>query len=189
MISMRLGFTFLSAALFMTIIWKPVVRKIGNRKSWMISMTVWILSLIPLLFIQGLVLGMIMFFLIGIGLSGSLYIIDLIVADIVDDDELSTGSRNEGGYYGVNAFFLRFSNVLVILAIGSVLQTVGWKVFEPSMVTNEVIFGLKALMVIFPIIALIVGILAIYKYPLDDEKLAKMKEGIKKIHEEKQSKI
>ena len=189
MISLLLGFTFLSAALFMTIVWRPVVRKIGNRKTWMLSMTIWMLSLIPLLFIQGLFLGMIMFFLIGIGLSGSLYIIDLIVADIVDDDELRTGTRNEGGYYGVNAFFLRFSNVFVIIAIGSVLQTVGWKVFEPSMVTNEVIFGLKALMVILPIIALIVGILAIYKYPLDDEKLAKMKEGVKKLHEEKQSKI
>lgn len=189
MISLLLGFTFLSAAIFMTIVWRPIVRKIGNRKSWMLSMTIWMLSLIPLLFIKGLFLGMIMFFLIGIGLSGSLYIIDLIVADIVDDDELRTGSRNEGGYYGVNAFFLRFSNVLVILAIGSVFQTVGWKVFEPTMVSNEVIFGLKALMVIFPIIALIVAILAIYKYPLDDEKLVKVKEGVKKLHEEKHSKI
>ena len=189
MISLLLGFTFISAAIFMTIVWKPVVRKIGNRKSWMLSMTVWIISLIPLLFIQGLELGIIMFFLIGIGLSGSLYIIDLIIADIVDDDELRTGTRKEGGYYGVNAFFLRFSNVLVIIAIGSVLQSVGWKVFEPTMVTNEVIFGLKALMVIFPIIALVVAILAIYKYPLDDETLVKMKESVKKLHEEKQSKI
>ena len=57
------------------------------------------------------------------------------------------------------------------------------------MVTNEVIFGLKALMVIFPIIALVVAILAIYKYPLDDETLVKMKVSVKKLHEEKQSKI
>ncbi len=189
MTSLLLGFTFISAALFMTLLWRPVVRKIGNRKAWILSMTIWIISLIPLWFITGLIAGMIMFFLIGIGLSGSLYIIDLIIADIVDDDELTTGTRNEGGYYGVNAFFLRFSNVLVIIAIGSVLQTVGWKVFEPSMVTIEVQNGLRILMVALPIIALIVAILAIYKYPLDEEKLVQVKEGVKKLHEEKQSKI
>ncbi|GAH22290.1 unnamed protein product, partial [marine sediment metagenome] len=50
-----------------------------------------------------------MFFLIGVGLSGSLYIIDLIVADIIDEDEVVTGIRREAGYYGVNALIMRFS--------------------------------------------------------------------------------
>jgi GPH family glycoside/pentoside/hexuronide:cation symporter len=188
MTSVMFGLTFISAMLFMTLVWKPVVRKLGNRKSWMMSMTVWIVTLIPLIFIQEIVGGMIVFFLIGIGLSGSLYIIDLIIADVIDDDELRTGNRKEGGYYGVNAFFLRFSNVLVIIAVGIIFGYNGWQEFTPTP-GIQTINGLKILMCVLPIIALVIAILAIYKYPLDGEKLVMVKEGVKKLHEEKQSKI
>ncbi|MFX1594177.1 MAG: MFS transporter [Promethearchaeota archaeon] len=189
LISLLLGITFISAAIFMTILWKPLVRKIGNRKSWMISLTIWFFTLLPLMFISDMISGMIVFTLVGIGLSGSFYIIDLIVADIIDEDELATGIRREAGYYGVNAFFLRFSNVFVILAIGTILSTVGWTTFEPTLVTPQVIFGLRSLMFIFPGIAIIIAILAIYRYPLDGEKLVKIKEDLKKIHEEKRARI
>jgi len=189
MTSLLLGITFISAAIFMTILWKPLVRKVGNRKSWMISLIIWMISLLPCLFISDMVSGIIVFFLIGIGLSGSFYIIDLIVADIVDEDEVVTGIRREAGYYGVNAFFLRFSNVLVILAIGTVLTTVGWQTFEPEAVTGQVRFGLRALMVIFPAIALIIAAISIYKYPLDGEKLIQVKEQLIEIHEEKRARV
>ena len=137
--SLLLGLTFISATIFMTILWKAVVRKIGNRKAWIISMSIWIITLIPLFFINNLISGMIVFSLIGMGLSGSFFIIDLVVADIVDEDETVTGMRREAGYYGVNAFVLRFSNAFVILAIGSVFSTVGWLTFEPSAVTADAI--------------------------------------------------
>jgi GPH family glycoside/pentoside/hexuronide:cation symporter len=187
--SLLLGLTFISAALFMTVLWKPLVRKLGNKKAWIISMSIWAASLLPLMFISDYISGMIVFFLIGVGLSGSLYIIDLVVADIVDEDEVTTGLRREAGYYGVNALILRFSNVLVIFAIGSVLSTVGWAVFEPSMATPEVIFGLRSLMFIFPVIALIVAILAMTQYPLHGDKLKNVQEMLKEIHAQKIARI
>jgi GPH family glycoside/pentoside/hexuronide:cation symporter len=97
MISLLLGVTFLSAALFMTVLWKPLVQKIGPRKSWLLSMTLWIVSLLPLFFLGGNmeILAFIVFFFIGIGLSGSLYIIDIIIADIIDEDEVKTGIRRD----------------------------------------------------------------------------------------------
>jgi len=187
--SLLLGLTFISAAIFMTVLWKPLVRKMGNKKSWILSMSIWGASLLPLMFISDYTIGLIVFFLIGIGLSGSLYIIDLVVADIVDEDEVATGLRREAGYYGVNAFFLRFSNVLVILAIGTIFSTVGWQVFEPSMATEEVIFGLRSLIFIFPVIALIIAILAMTRYPLHGEKLKDIQEKLKEIHEQKKARI
>ena len=185
LISLLLGFAFISAALFITILWKPLVRKMGNKKAWILSMSIWILTLLPLMIINDFISGMIVFFLMGIGLSGSLYIIDLVVADIIDEDEVETGMRREAAYYGVNALFLRMTTVLVFLAISSVFTSVGWAVFEPDVITEEIIFGLRALIVIFPAIALGIGILAIYKYPLDGERLIKVKEEVRKIHEGK----
>ncbi|GAI14882.1 unnamed protein product, partial [marine sediment metagenome] len=187
LISLLLGLTFISAAIFITILWKPVVQRIGNRKAWLISMSIWILTLLPIMFIDNFIIGMIVFFLIGIGLSGSLYIIDLVVSDIIDEDETNTGMRREASYYGVNALFLRLTTVLVFLAISSVFTSVGWAVFEPEKITPEIIFGLRSLMFIFPAIALVIAILSIYKYPLDGEKLSQLKSELQKIHDKKKS--
>ena len=189
MASLLLGVAFLSATIFVTVLWRPIVHRIGNRKAWMISMVIWILALTPLMFIKDFMIGMIVFFLLGIGLSGSLFIIDLVVADIVDEDEIATGMRREAAYYGVNGLVLRFSNILVILAIATVFDTVGWKTFDVGVDPIQVAIGLRVLIFVFPTIALAIGILAMYKYPLHGEKLSNMREKVKELHEQKKARI
>ena len=187
--SLLLATTFLSATIFITFLWRPIVRKIGNRKAWIISFFIWIVALSGTLFIFEFIGGLIVFFLIGIGLSGSLFIIDLVVADIVDEDELSTGMRREAGYYGVNAFVLRFSNVLVILAIGIVFSGTEWGGgYVPNPGINVTI-GLKILMFVLPAIALVIAAIAIFKYPLHGERLTEMKNNLNSLHEEKKARI
>ena len=188
-LALLLGIAFISAAFFMTVLWKPVVQKIGLRKAWLISMSIWIITFIPLFFIQDVISGLVVFFIIGIGLAGSLYIYDLIVADIIDEDEVNTGIRREAGYYGTLIFFQRLATIFVFLTISLVFTNVGWAVYEPEKVGPDVIFGLRALMCIFPALALLVALVAIYKYPLDGEYLSQVKEKLRKIHEEKLSKI
>jgi GPH family glycoside/pentoside/hexuronide:cation symporter len=188
-LALLLGLTFISAAIFMNLLWKPIVQKIGLRKTWLISMSIWILTLIPLMFIQDVISGLIVFFIIGIGLSGSLYIIDLIIADIIDEDEVNTGTRREASYYGVNIFFQRLATIFVFLTISLVFTNVGWTIYEPENITAEVIFGLRALMCIFPAIALGIALIAIYRYPLDGERLKIVKENLNKIHDEKKLKL
>ncbi|MFX1501545.1 MAG: MFS transporter [Promethearchaeota archaeon] len=190
MISLLLGATFIASAIFITILWKPIVRKIGNRKAWIISMTTWIFTLLPLMFLgpNMEIIAMIVFFFIGLGLSGSLYIVDLIISDIVDEDEVNTGIRREAGYYGVNAFFLRLAIIVVFLSIGPVFIIADWEVFTYP-VSSAVQMGLRTLMFVYPAVALIIAILSIYKYPLDGEKLIKVREELQKLHEEKKSKI
>ncbi|MCK4238832.1 MAG: hypothetical protein KAX33_06905, partial [Candidatus Lokiarchaeota archaeon] len=77
----------------------------------------------------------------------------------------------------------------VFLVIGPVLILSNWEVFDPLNVTPEIIFGLRSLMAIFPSIALLIALLVIYKYPLDDERLEQVKQQRQKLHEEKKSKI
>ncbi len=189
LLSLLLAIAFLSAVLFITVVWKPMVRKKGPRKTWMLSMTIWIITLIPLMFITDFIGGVIVFFFFGLGLAGSLYIIDLVVSDIIDEDEVNTGMRREAGYYGVNAFFLRLSSVVVFLAIGPLFIIGDWQQFDPNNITPNIIMILRILMSLLPIIALVIAILAIYKYPLDGERLKQVKEALKKIHEEKKAKI
>ncbi|MFW9899178.1 MAG: MFS transporter [Candidatus Thorarchaeota archaeon] len=186
-IALMLALAFISATIFINI-WRVVAQKIGPRKTWMYSMLVWILTFIPLMFISDPISGMICFFLLGIGLAGALYLRDLMWADVIDEDETRTGVRREAAYYGVNALFMRFSTVLIFLAISLVFTTTGWGEYTPTP-GADVIFGLRVLIAIFPIIALGIAIFGFYMYPLDGERLRKVKEAQRKLHEEKKSKI
>ncbi|MCK4285381.1 MAG: MFS transporter [Candidatus Lokiarchaeota archaeon] len=189
MISLLMGAAFLSSVIFITFVWKPVVRRIGNRKAWMISMTSWIITLFPLMFLGPNmdILAIIVFFFIGLGLSGSFYIIDLVVSDIIDEDEVNTGIRREAAYYGVNAFFLRLAIIIVFLSIGPMFIIADYK--HIGTITPEVQLGLRLLMFVYPAIALVIAILAIYKYPLHGDKLKQVKQDVAKIHEQKKLKV
>jgi GPH family glycoside/pentoside/hexuronide:cation symporter len=185
--SLLLGETFIVGALFISV-WRVIVQKIGPRKTWMISQTCWFLSLIPLLFINSFLQGTICFAFVGIGLSGSMLNIDLILGDIVDEDEYVTGSRSEGGYWGVTAFFMRLSVILVIVTINIILRSVGWYVFDPGY-SPEVVIGLRLLMTVFPMTFLAIGVVGMYFYPLHGKRLKEVRERIEEIHQEKKSQI
>jgi Na+/melibiose symporter-like transporter len=99
---------------------------------------------------------------------------------------VKTGIRREGGYYGVNIFFQRFATVFVFLIIGPVFLIADWEKFDPSSIP---VAGLRSLMFIYPAVALLIAIIAIYFYPLDGEILKEVKAKRDMIHQEKKSKI
>ena len=188
-ISILLGIGFISAAVFINL-WRWVSKKIGPRKAWMCSLSTWILTLIPLLFISTFEQGLLVFFFMGLGLAGSMVLIDLIVSDIIDEDEVNTGIRREGAYYGTNALFMRFSTVFVFIAIGLVFSGFGWEEYNP-LINDPVDLAnaLKILIFVFPAIALAIAVISLFKYPLDGEKLKRVKLKLSELHEEKKSKV
>ncbi len=167
--------------------WKSIGRKIGVRKGYMISLFGWAAALIPFYFISDFVAGAITMVFVGLGLAGSLYYIDLIISDIIDEDELKTGVRREGGYYGINALVIRLSTILTFVTIGLVLSTTGWYVYDPGAYSYEIEMGLRSLMFIFPAIALIIGAISMYFYPLDGKRLKEQKAAREKLHSEKRA--
>ncbi len=188
-ISLMLALAFISAAIFVNV-WRIIAQKLGVRKAWMCSMLIWIITMIPLMFISkgDMILAFLIFFLIGIGFAGALLLRDLMWADVIDEDEIKTGVRREAAYYGVNALFMRLSTILVFLAISLVFSTTGWGQYTPNP-GADVIFGLRILMVIFPIIALGIAIFGFYMYPLHGERLEKVKEAQRKLHERKKRNV
>ena len=64
------------------------------------------------MFINDKIQGLIVFFFIGIGLAGPIFLGDLIMADIIDEDETITGTRREAGYFSSNNNEYWFNNRL-----------------------------------------------------------------------------
>ena len=113
----------------------------------------------------------------------------LVHDDIIDEDELKTGVRREGGYYGINALIIRLSTILIFVTIGLVLNTTGWYVYDPGAYSLKIELGLRSLMFIFPDIALVIGIISLYFYPLHGNKLKEIRMAREKLHTEKRSKV
>ncbi|MFW9938835.1 MAG: MFS transporter [Candidatus Thorarchaeota archaeon] len=188
LLGLLLGVAFISAAIFMAL-WRFIIVRVGMKRGVMISMITFIITLAPFMFINDVLSAFIAFLFAGLGLSGAIFFGDILLSAIIDEDELITGTRREGGYFGINALLTKLSTILVILSINIVFNSVGWAVFDPLGTTFQTIFGLRSLIFIFPACALMIGLVAISWFPITKKKYQTIKEEIEKLHLEKRKKI
>ena len=183
-VGIALMLAFVIAALVLPI-HKKLGFKYGMRKAFMITLGIWICTLFPFLFITGEEFQIAFILLIalqGFPLSGALFYVDILHADVIDEDAVKFGVKRSASFYGINAFIHRISIILVILTIGFMFGNIGWdKQFIPTIDPSLVVIGLKAIMVIFPSIALVIGLLAMKSYGLHGERLERIREELKKI--------
>jgi len=187
LISLLLGVNFIAGVLTV-IIWMKLDVKLGSRKAYMIAVIVTIIAFIPFLFISTYTMALIFMIFSGIGMGGMLYFIYLIVADPIDEDELNTGIRREGTFFGITNFFMRLSMILSIVTVSLVFSSTGWESYTPNP-GADVIFGLKALVVIFPVSAMVVTLILLYFYPYTKERVAEMKSRLAELHKDKMERV
>jgi GPH family glycoside/pentoside/hexuronide:cation symporter len=184
MVSIVLLGAFLAAAAFF-----PLMRKIGLKIGWrngfIFTQLFWAVALIPFWFFDGkpafAIIGMIF---VGIGLSGAIYFVEPIIANVIDEDELKTGKAKAGSFYGINGLVNRFSTIIVFVIIGIVLSNYGW---EEYLVGSEVTaasldalkYGIRLLLVPVSIIGNVVVALLLFFFPLHGKKLEQMQKDLK----------
>ncbi len=188
MLGLLLGIAFIGVIVFL-FLWRYIILKVGMKLGFIISMITFIITLIPFMFISDPMIALIAFFFVGLGMSGSFLFIDVIIPAIVDYDELQTGIRREGSYFGVNALIIRLSTIFIFLTISLVFDSVGWRVFDPLGATEATKIGLRHLIFTFPAIALGLGILTMSLFPITKKKYQQIKNDIKKLHAEKKEKV
>jgi len=124
----------------------------------------------------------------GLGFGGMLYYIYLIIADVVDEDELKTGVRREGTFFGITNFFMRLSMILSILSITMVFTGSGWGEWTTEIgKTTE--FGIRFLVVGFPAIALILVLVCLRYFPFSKQRVEEIKIELDKMHQKKKEKV
>ncbi|MFW9818535.1 MAG: MFS transporter, partial [Candidatus Thorarchaeota archaeon] len=183
-----LAIIFVSAIIFM-IFWKKLFSKNGAKIGHMIALGSMILTLIPILFISEIIGAIITYVLMGFGFAGIMFGRDVVMSAIIDYDEMDSGIRREGAYYGVNALIIRLSTVAVALSVAIVFPTIGWRTYDPSTVTDITRLGIRILMCLFPAAAIGIALLLFKGFPIDKEKYAEIKVKLEEIHSEKMKKI
>jgi Na+/melibiose symporter-like transporter len=171
-------------------VWKKITLKVGVRKAMIYSFLIWGFSQIPYLFIQDYPSMLIISVISGIGLSGVSYLQRIIMAVIVDEDELNTGVRREAGFWGINYFIIRLSTIAVFLSIGLVFASVDWLIYGgEASVTPEMILGLRLLRGLLTFVGLMIGVVFMILFPISKEVNEQIAQDVRKLHVEKKAKV
>ncbi len=102
---------------------------------------------------------------------------EIVLSDVIDEDELHTGRRREGSYFGVNAFIER---LVMVLIGGSTSLVLGLSGYNASLATQpaSVSLGIRLGMTLLPLAALVIFLVAIRMYPLGKEQVAALREKL-----------
>jgi GPH family glycoside/pentoside/hexuronide:cation symporter len=105
--------------------WLWLAKKRDKREAYILGMIFWVIVQLMIFTIQ---INQTSYLLItaalaGIGVSAAYTLPDAMFADVIEWDELRTGRRQEGIYYGVRAFIRKMTGALVVFIT---LQALGW---------------------------------------------------------------
>jgi GPH family glycoside/pentoside/hexuronide:cation symporter len=169
--------TQLLLALFATsgtsvLVWQFIIRRTGTRTGMMLSMSIATVFALPLLFTSSLLATALVLALLGLAIGGIVLGPDMLFAEVVDEDYARTGVRREGTYRGLLGFIYRFPPAVAGLLLGEGLALAGYDANWGAEAQPEAVVTLiRAFTAFLPLVALILGILLLAKYPLHGEYL------------------
>lgn len=171
--------TLFIVTFFLLPLWQRITAKIGPKKTLTLAMLLWAILLSGFAFIKTFVEGIILSCLLALSLAPAMIVLDILIADISDEDEMKTGRRREGMYFGMNALIIRLGISLNSLIMGLVLSKSGYDANLPiDAQPQSALFGFRMLCSLIPIVATLIGLLVLKYYPLDGEYLSSVKQKL-----------
>jgi GPH family glycoside/pentoside/hexuronide:cation symporter len=174
---------FVTAILFYPL-WRWVALRLGSKRTLALSVTLFVVFLLPVLFVASLPQALVMILLVGSAHSGITLVRDIVLSDVIDEDELHTGRRREGSYFGVTAFIER---LVMVLIGGSTSLVLGLSGYNAALTTqpSSVALGIRLGMGLLPVVALAIFLVALKFYPLGKEQVVTLRETLNALHREK----
>jgi len=168
------------------IVFNKLIGRWGVKKTFIFALIWTGLSFLVVFFIGWtLNFAIIGFILIGIGISGYLLTNQVVVADIVDYDEIRTGKRRETTYSGINALITKPAISVANWLFLVIISAFGF-VEKQAVQDFRAQVGIMLGFAYIPSIFLILGALIMFFYSLDGPQWLAQKEEIVKVHEEKE---
>jgi len=176
--SLLLAAAFL-AALPAMIFWWWLARRFGAwralRAACLLGAAVALYFFFPTSFPGGLA-GTVVF---GLALAGLLMLTNPLIADITDEDEVQTGMRREGMFFGMNGLIIRFGVVIHGILTALVFSLTRYVapsegVLYPAQPASA-LFGIRLLTAGFPALALVIAFLLLGGYTLYGARAERMR--------------
>lgn len=154
--------------------WRWVALRIGSRATLALSISLFVVFLLPVLVVRTMPQAIAMMLLVGTAHSGTTLVREILLGDVIDEDELATGRRREGSYFGVCAFIERLVMILIGGATGLVLAL---SRYDASAATQpaSVSLGIRLGMTVLPLLAMAILLAALRFYPLGKRQVQDLK--------------
>lgn len=147
-------------------LWVRLSHRLGKKDTWSLSLVVAVLvsgamfALGPgrsTLFFVLLALG-------GVSLGGGLALPASMQADVIDQDELETGKRREGAYFGLWALVTKAAAAVTLFIA---LQILAWAGYVPNVEqTPQVMVTMRLLYSLFPGLCYLAALATFQRYPI-----------------------
>ncbi|MBD2452820.1 MFS transporter [Nostoc sp. FACHB-87] len=163
-------------ALVMLFVWSNLSKKIGKKLVYFLGMSLWIIAAAGLFFLQAdqLVLMYIMAMMAGVGVSTAYLVPWSMIPDVIELDELQTGQRREGIFYGFMVLLQKFGLAFGLFLVGNALQSAGFKEAVAGQSTlpiqpESALTAIRLAVGPIPTVCLICGLVLTYFYPITKE--------------------
>jgi GPH family glycoside/pentoside/hexuronide:cation symporter len=131
----------------------------------------------------------------GFGLAGPQTLTNVLFGQVADEDELRSGVRREGAFFGVNALITKPAQSVALALSPWILETTNFVTREQNLgeifldQPASALFGIRVITGLIPGAALLVGALILTLFPLHGEYLERIKREGLTLHAEKQAKL
>lgn len=176
----QLAFALQVSAFVFLIIWSRLSQKWGKQKVYYVGMSFWIVVEIALFFVQPgqFTILFVLAILAGVGVSVGYLVPWSMLPDVVELDELETGQRREGIYYGFFVFLQKLGISLGLALSNFALEAAGYINAEdlanlPDQPT-AVLTALRIFVSLVPAVILLLSFPIVRSYPITREKHAEI---------------
>jgi glycoside/pentoside/hexuronide:cation symporter, GPH family len=162
-------------ALLMLYVWSAVSERVGKKATYFMGMILWIIAQAGLFFLQKGQNGFMYFFAVvaGFGVSVAYLIPWSMMPDVIELDELKTGKRREGIFYAFMVFLQKMGLALGLFLVGIALESAGFQERIPGqpipVQPDSALFAIRVAIGPLPMLALILGLVLAYFYPITKE--------------------
>ncbi len=162
-------FAVQGSALVFLFVWSAVSRRVGKKAVYMIGSLIWIGVQAFLFFLQpeqislAIVLGVIA----GAGVATAYLIPWSMMPDVIELDELETGQRREGMFYGFMVLLQKMGLAIGLFLVGQALQFAGFnETLPPGQQPESALSAIRLLIGPMPTLILICGMILTAFYPI-----------------------
>lgn len=180
-VTIIMGAMFISSMIFTPLIVK-LAGKIGPKKTYQLSIALYCLGTLGFFVAPNILVVAIISLFLGFAVSGSMIMPNVLYGQIIDEDQIRTGKRREGTYYGINALIMRISIVIQGFVSAFILDSTGY-IANATSQTSEALLGFRFLMGLAPCVCFILAFITIKFYPFFGEKLRELREKSAKLND------
>ncbi len=147
------------------LIWRPIVPRLGYRRTWILASFVFIPGFLVMIFANNFYTGLIGTLLVAPGLAGSMIMPFPVISEVIDDDAKHHGYRREGIFFGMSGGIVKLAFSVQGVLFASIMSASGY-IAGQEVQPPSAAWGVRFLIGVTPILACLVIAYCMYRYPL-----------------------